>query len=151
MKVGIIMGSKSDKEYADAAVGILKDFQIDCEVKVISAHRNPQGLKEFTEAAVDNGFKVLIGIAGGSAALPGALASWTTLPIIGVPVGSSALGGIDSLLSIAQMPPGIPVASMAVGQWGARNAALYAIQILALTDKKTREKYEKYRESLRAK
>ena len=148
-KVGIVMGSPSDEPLAQETMKVLEEMKVDYEVRVLSAHRNPQGLMEYASTARERGIEVLIGMAGGSAALPGALASWTTVPVIGVPLTSSALKGVDSLLSIAQMPPGIPVACVAVGSWGARNAAYLAAQILGLKDETVRKAYEEYREKLR--
>ena len=148
-KVGIVIGSSSDESVAQETVKVLEDLGIDYEVRVLSAHRNPQGMMEYATTARQRGIDVLIGMAGGSAALPGALASWTTVPVIGVPLSSSELNGIDSLLSIAQMPPGIPVACVAVGSWGARNAAYLAAQLLGLKDDAAREAYEEHRNKLR--
>jgi phosphoribosylaminoimidazole carboxylase PurE protein len=119
---------------------------IECEVHVMSAHRTPERVREFALAAPGRGVKVVIAAAGMAAHLPGVIAAWTTLPVIGVPLARSALGGLDSLLSIAQMPPGVPVAS--VGIDGARNAALYAAAILALQDEAVREALIAYRKEL---
>lgn len=150
-KVGILMGSVSDQSFVDDTVKVLEDLGVDYEVRVISAHRNPAGVMEYATSAKDRGIQVLIGVAGGSAALPGVLASWTNLPVIGVPVPSSDLNGIDSLTAIAQMPPGIPVACVAIGSWGARNAAYLAAQIIGLNDKSIADAYSAYREKLRGK
>ncbi|MBM03273.1 MAG: 5-(carboxyamino)imidazole ribonucleotide mutase [Chloroflexi bacterium] len=132
----------------EACVDILNEMGIPNEIKVISAHRNPKKLMEYVTGLKDNGTEVVIAGAGGAAALPGAIASWTTLPVIGVPIASSELKGVDSLYSIVQMPPGIPVACVAIGSWGARNAAYFALQILGLKYSDFKEKYENYRSSL---
>ena len=131
-----------------SCVDILNDMDVPNEVKVISAHRNPDKLMEYVKGLKDNGIDVIIAGAGGAAALPGVIAAWTTIPVIGVPIASSELKGIDSLYSIVQMPPGIPVACVAVGSWGARNAAYFALQILGLKYENFKEKYENYRNSL---
>ena len=129
-KVAIIMGSASDWDVMSPACATLEEFGIPYEKKVLSAHRNPGPLAAYVAAAPDQGCEIIIAGAGGAAHLPGVIAAYTTLPVIGVPVKSKALMGLDSLLSIVQMPSGIPVATMAID--GARNAALYAISILAL-------------------
>ena len=143
------MGSASDEPVVQEAVNLLEQLNIDYEVRVMSAHRNPERVREYALQARDRGIEVLIAAAGGSAALGGVLASWTTLPVIGIPLASSELKGMDSLLATAQMPPGIPVACMAVGSWGARNAAYFAAEILGLRHQKIREAYENYRQELR--
>lgn len=132
MKVAIIMGSASDRDVMAPAWETLEEFGIQYEKKVLSAHRNPGPLADYVRAAEENGFSIIIAGAGGAAHLPGVIAALTTLPVIGVPVKSKALNGLDSLLSIVQMPSGIPVATMAID--GSRNAALYAVAILALND-----------------
>ncbi len=147
--VGVIMGSASDEPVVQETVAALEQMEIDYEVRVMSAHRTPERVQEYALQARDRGIEVLIAAAGGSAALGGVLASWTTLPVIGVPLASSELNGMDSLLATAQMPPGIPVACMAVGAWGARNAAYFAAEILGLRHEKIREAYEAYRQQLR--
>lgn len=129
--VGIIMGSRSDWETMRHASDTLKELGVSFEVRVVSAHRTPDLLFEYAETAVERGLKVIIAGAGGAAHLPGMTAAKTRLPVVGVPVQSKALGGMDSLLSIAQMPAGIPVGSMAIGPAGAVNAALFAAAILA--------------------
>jgi len=131
-QVGIIMGSRSDLETMQAAAKTLEELGIAFEMKVVSAHRTPDLMFEYAASAAARGLRVIIAGAGGAAHLPGMVATKTTLPVIGVPVESRALKGLDSLLSIAQMPSGVPVATMAIG--GAANAALYAARILALTD-----------------
>jgi 5-(carboxyamino)imidazole ribonucleotide mutase len=143
------MGSASDEPVVQETVNTLEQLNIDYEVRVMSAHRTPERVKEYAEQARGRGIEVLIAAAGGSAALGGSLASWTTLPVIGVPLASSELKGMDALLATAQMPPGIPVACMAVGSWGARNAAYFAAEILGLKHDDIRQAYEDYRRELR--
>jgi 5-(carboxyamino)imidazole ribonucleotide mutase len=133
-QVGVIMGSRSDWETMQSAVQILEEFQIPHEARVVSAHRTPQWMAEYASTASDRGLKVIIAGAGGAAHLPGMVASQTVLPVLGVPVQSRALQGLDSLLSIVQMPGGVPVGTMAIGTAGAKNAALLAVRILALAD-----------------
>jgi 5-(carboxyamino)imidazole ribonucleotide mutase len=142
MKVLVVMGSKSDLHIADKVTQVLDEFDVSYDVEVASAHRNPKKVEELAK----KDYAVFIAIAGLSAALPGVIASHTTKPVIGVPV-SAKLGGLDSLLSIAQMPPGIPVAT--VGIDNGKNAALLAIEILALKDESLRKKLEEYRERMR--
>jgi 5-(carboxyamino)imidazole ribonucleotide mutase len=144
-KVAIIMGSQSDYETMSEAEAILKEFKIPHEVKIISAHRTPERMFEFARTAEENGIKVIIAGAGGAAHLPGMVASLTTLPVLGVPVESKALKGMDSLLSIAQMPGGIPVGTLAIGKAGAKNAGFLAASIIALEDKKVRAALKKWR------
>ncbi len=148
-QVGVIMGSASDESVVQETVNTLEQMKIDYEVRVLSAHRTPDRVREYAQQARERGIQVLIAAAGGSAALGGALASWTTLPVIGIPLASSELKGMDALLATAQMPPGIPVACMAVGSWGARNAAYYAAEILGLHNEEIRQAYEDYRRELR--
>lgn len=147
--VGIIVGSKSDRPMLEETEEVLTQLGIEHEVVVASAHRTPERVMEWATSARERGIEVIIAAAGGSAGLPGVAASWTTLPVIGVPVPSSDLGGVDSLYSIAQMPPGIPVACVAVGSWGARNAAFLAAQILGIKHETIRAAYEEYREGLK--
>lgn len=147
-RVGVVMGSSSDEPVVQATIDVLEDLGIDYEVRVMSAHRRPKAVMEYAVSARDRGIEVLIGAAGGSAALPGVLAAWSTLPVIGIPLASSELGGSDALTAIAQMPPGVPVACVAVGSWGARNAAYLAAEILALKHEDVRESYEVYRKKL---
>ena len=142
------MGSKSDSESMQPALEILKGFGIDYEVSIISAHRTPEKAREYAKAAQSRGVEVIIAAAGGAAALPGVMASWTALPVIGVPLATSELKGIDALHSIVQMPGGIPVACMAVGSWGVKNAAHFAAEILALKYNNIREALDKYRNEL---
>ena len=147
--VGVVMGSKSDAEAVQPTLDVLKELGIDYEVSVISAHRNPEKARQYGLAAQSRGIEVIIAAAGGAAHLPGVLASWTTLPVIGVPLATSELRGIDALYSIVQMPAGIPVASVAIGTTGAKNAAYLAAEILGLKYDKIRKAYEKYRGELR--
>ncbi|MCO6512171.1 MAG: 5-(carboxyamino)imidazole ribonucleotide mutase [Aridibacter famidurans] len=144
--VGIIMGSKSDWDTMKKAADILKDFGVEHECKVVSAHRTPDLLFEYAKSAEERGIEVIIAGAGGAAHLPGMTASQTVLPVLGVPVKSRALSGIDSLLSIAQMPAGIPVGTLAIGDAGAKNAALLAVSILANSRPELRERLKKFRE-----
>ncbi len=137
-QVGIIMGSQSDMVMATKAFEALKDLEIEAEVTIASAHRTPEDAISYAENARSRGITVIIAIAGLSAALPGVLAAHTTLPVIGVPVNAGTLGGMDALLSIAQMPPGVPVAATGIG--GAKNAALLAARIIALHDRSLHER-----------
>ncbi len=146
--VAVVMGSKSDAEALKPALGVLDGLGISHEVSVISAHRNPEKVRQYGLAARGRGIEVIIAAAGGAAHLPGVLASWTTLPVIGVPLSTSELGGIDALYSIVQMPAGIPVATVAVGTAGAKNAAYLAAEILGLKHDEIRKAYEEYRSNL---
>ncbi len=146
--VGVVLGSKSDQAYGDETSAVLDQLGISHEVVFASAHRTPDKVREYTQGARERGIEVLIAQAGGSAGLPGVMASWTTLPVIGVPLPSSDLGGVDALHAIAQMPPGIPVACVAIGSWGARNAAFFAAQILANKHADVSASYEEYRAGL---
>ena len=130
--VGIIMGSKSDWEHMSAAAEVLNEFKVSHEVRVLSAHRTPDLTLDYAESAVERGMQVMIAGAGGAAHLPGVIAAKTILPVIGVPMPTTSLNGMDSLLSIVQMPRGVPVATMAIGKAGAGNAGLFAVAILAL-------------------
>ncbi len=145
--VGIIMGSQSDWETMIEAHKILKDFQIPHEVRIVSAHRTPERMVEYAKTAKDRGLKVIIAGAGGAAHLPGMTASLTPLPVLGVPVESKALSGMDSLLSIAQMPGGIPVGTLAIGKAGAKNAGILAASILAAFDNALSQKLETFRKN----
>lgn len=138
--VGVIMGSASDKETMKRAEEILEELEIPYESRIVSAHRTPDWMFEYAETAEQRGLEVIIAGAGGAAHLPGMVASKTTLPVIGVPIRSSALSGLDSLLSIVQMPAGVPVATMAIGEAGAANAGLMAARILALRRPGLRER-----------
>ena len=143
--VGIIMGSKSDWPTMEEAAKMLDEFGIAYEVEVVSAHRTPDKMMKYAESAKGRGLRMIIAGAGGAAHLPGMVAAKTSLPVLGVPVKSSALDGLDSLLSIAQMPAGIPVATFAIGVAGAKNAGLFAASVLALNDKVIAKKLEKFR------
>ncbi|MBP7535008.1 MAG: 5-(carboxyamino)imidazole ribonucleotide mutase [Chitinophagales bacterium] len=147
--IGIIMGSYSDWATMKEAAQLLKNFSVDFEVNVVSAHRTPERMFEYAKSAVERGIKIIIAGAGGAAHLPGMVASLTPLPVIGVPVKSRALSGIDSLLSIVQMPAGIPVATVAIGDAGAKNAALLAIQMLGMNDAILQQKIVDYRNELK--
>ncbi len=144
--IGVVMGSSSDAATMQAATAILSELQIPHEARVISAHRMPDAMFRYAEEAEGRGLRVIIAGAGGAAHLPGMLASKTHLPVLGVPVQSKALSGLDSLLSIAQMPGGIPVATFAIGSPGAKNAALFAAAILAGTDPELRSRLVSFRE-----
>ncbi|HOU35718.1 MAG TPA: 5-(carboxyamino)imidazole ribonucleotide mutase [Candidatus Omnitrophota bacterium] len=150
-KVAIIMGSQSDLETVQAGIDVLKEFRVGFDVRVLSAHRTPRELAAYVAAAQKKGVKVFIAAAGGSAALAGVIASHTTLPVIGIPVETRSLGGMDSLLSTVQMPAGIPVACMAIGSAGAKNAGLFAVGILAAFDPSLAKRLAKYRGKMRAK
>ncbi|MFN2621306.1 MAG: 5-(carboxyamino)imidazole ribonucleotide mutase [Chthoniobacterales bacterium] len=143
--VAVVMGSTSDWETMRHAVELLDDLGVPNEHKIVSAHRTPEMMAEFARTAAERGLRVIIAGAGGAAHLPGMLAAHTWLPVLGVPVQSHALQGMDSLLSIAQMPAGIPVGTLAIGTAGATNAALLAASILATTDEKVRKKVEAFR------
>jgi 5-(carboxyamino)imidazole ribonucleotide mutase len=145
-RVAVIMGSKSDWETIKHACDVLDRLEIPYEKKVVSAHRTPDLMFQFAESARNRGIQVVIAGAGGAAHLPGMVAAKTTLPVIGVPVQSKALNGLDSLLSIVQMPAGVPVATVAIGKAGATNAGLLAAQILSITDLKVAEQLEKLRQ-----
>ena len=148
-QVGVIMGSKSDWETMQHTCKILDEMGIAYEKKVVSAHRTPDLMAEYAKTAAQRGLKVIIAGAGGAAHLPGMTAAFTSLPVIGVPVQSRALSGIDSLLSIVQMPAAVPVATMAIGVAGATNAGLLAARIIGAFDSIVFEKMEKYREEIR--
>ncbi len=144
-KVGVIMGSQSDWETMRHASEILDELEVGHECRVISAHRTPDQLFEYAETAVERGLEVIIAGAGGAAHLPGMVASKTRLPVLGVPVQSRTLSGLDSLLSIVQMPAGIPVGTLAIGSAGAKNAGLMAIAVLCAHDPALAERYEAWR------
>jgi len=148
--VGVIMGSTSDLPTMQEAIGILEQFEISYEARVVSAHRTPDLMFEYAESARERGIRVIIAGAGGSAHLPGMVAAKTTLPVIGVPVQSKALSGMDSLLSIVQMPGGIPVATVAIGSAGAKNAGLLAAAILSTQFDEVSEKLDIYRAEMTA-
>lgn len=148
--VGLIMGSQSDWETMKHADEVLTDFGVPHECRVVSAHRTPAMMAEYAAVAVSRGLEVIIAGAGGAAHLPGMVAAQTVVPVIGVPVQSKALNGLDSLLSIVQMPKGVPVATVAIGAAGAANAALFAVSILATTRPELREKLIAYRDAMAA-
>jgi len=143
--IGIVMGSTSDWETMKAAAKMLEEFGVPYEAKAMSAHRTPQAVAEWASNAHKNGLKVMIAAAGGAAHLAGVVAAHTTLPVLGVPMPSKHLQGLDSLLSTVQMPKGIPVATFAIGEAGAANAALFAVALLALSDKELAKKLEEFR------
>jgi len=149
--ISIIMGSRSDLEIVKEAIDLLKEFKVGFEVKVLSAHRTPKDLAKYVEEAPKRGVKIFIAAAGGSAALAGVIAAHTTLPVVGIPIETKSLKGLDSLLSTAQMPAGVPVACMAIGKPGSKNAALFALEILGITDKKIYSKLIKYKKEMRLK
>ena len=149
-QVGVVMGSRTDEPLVKETSEVLGQLNVEHEMVVASAHRTPEKVREYAQTARGRGIEVLIAAAGGSAGLPGVLASWTTLPVIGIPLPSSELKGVDALYAIAQMPPGIPVACVAVGSWGARNAAFLAAQILGIKYDGIRQAYEEYREGLKS-
>lgn len=150
-QVGIVMGSDSDLSVMESASAVLKDFGVAFEITVASAHRSPQRAAEWAASARERGIKIIIAGAGHAAHLAGAMAAHTSLPIIGVPIDSSCLQGMDALLATVQMPPGVPVATMAIGKSGARNAGILAVQILALADPVLAEKLEEYKQNMVAK
>lgn len=146
-KVAIVMGSKSDWPTMQKAALMLRDLEVEYEAQVVSAHRTPNLLTEFAETAADNGIEVIIAGAGGAAHLPGMIAAHTHLPVLGVPVRSSQLSGLDSLLSIVQMPKGVAVGTLAIGEAGAANAGLFAAQMLANNDANLRDRIKAFREN----
>jgi 5-(carboxyamino)imidazole ribonucleotide mutase len=147
-KVGVVLGSKSDMEAVQPAVDILKEMGIDCELNVISAHRTPEKARRYGLEARGRGIEVIIAAAGMAAHLPGVLASWTTLPVIGVPLPVGELKGLDALYAIVQMPAGIPVATVAVGSAGVKNSAYLAAEILGLKYPEIQQAYNEYRSEL---
>jgi len=147
-QIAIIMGSKSDLETVRKTTEILASFKVSYEVRVLSAHRTPRELVNYVSNLKEKNIKVIIAAAGGSAALAGVIASHTNLPVVGIPIETKSLKGLDSLLSTVQMPPGIPVACMSIGDWGAKNAAIFALEILALKDNKIELKLIKYRKQM---
>lgn len=144
-RVGVVMGSKSDWETMGTAVAVLEEFGIPCEYRVVSAHRMPAAMAAYAVTAEERGLRAIIAGAGGAAHLPGMIAAQTTLPVLGVPVKSRSLEGFDSLLSIVQMPAGIPVATFAIGEAGAKNAALFAVALLAAHDPGLNFRLKKFR------
>ena len=145
VQVGVVMGSSSDWETMKNAVRIFKEFDVRCEALVVSAHRTPAWLATYAQSAEERGLKLIVAGAGGAAHLPGMLAAQTLIPVLGVPIKSRALNGLDSLLSIVQMPGGVPVATLAIGDSGAKNAALLAVSILASENPDLREKLRSFR------
>ncbi|OGX19281.1 MAG: 5-(carboxyamino)imidazole ribonucleotide mutase [Omnitrophica WOR_2 bacterium RBG_13_44_8b] len=146
--VGIVMGSDSDLETMQEATKTLEKFGIGYEVSIISAHRTPEKAHEYASSAEDRGLEIIIAAAGGAAHLAGVMAAWTVLPVIGVPMQTQISGGLDSLLSMVQMPSGVPVATVATGKAGAKNSALLAVQILGVKYPEIREKIKKYKEQM---
>jgi len=149
-RVGIVIGSQNDRELVAPAMQVLDEFEVPYEMSVLSAHRTPELVRSYALSAESRGIRVLVAAAGYAAHLPGALAAWSPLPVIGVPLPTSDLNGVDSLLSVAQMPGGVPVACTGIGKSGAKNAALLAIQILAVEDERLRNAYRAYREKVAA-
>lgn len=147
-RVGILMGSDSDWPKIKGAADALAEFGVACEVHVMSAHRTPHQVAEYATSAISRGLSVIIAAAGGAAHLAGVVAAHTTLPVIGLPVPTEELGGLDSLLSTVQMPGDVPVASMAVGMGGPRNAGLFAVQILATADSELRARLQQFKQQL---
>lgn len=147
-KIAVILGSDSDLPAMQECQRILRDFAVAFELKILSAHRSPALVHAFAKSAASRGIKVIIAAAGGAAHLAGVLASLTRLPVIGVPMETKSLNGIDSLLSTVQMPSGVPVASMAIGKAGAKNAAIFALEILGVSDSKIAKKLEAFKEKM---
>ena len=143
--VRIVMGSKSDLDCMEESYKLLQKFKVSVDIQVVSAHRTPTKLQDFCKESEERGVQFIIAGAGGAAHLPGMLAAHTCIPVIGVPIRSKALDGLDSLLSISQMPYGVPVATMAIGEAGAKNAALLVVAVLALQDQTLKERYKKFR------
>ena len=146
--VGIVIGSKTDEPLIQPALDMLKQFNIEYEFSILSAHRNPDKVREYASKVKERGIELIIAAAGASAHLPGVVASWTTLPVIGIPLPTSELKGVDSLYSIVQMPAGVPVACVGIGAAGAKNAALLAAQILGIKYKEIKNAYETYKRKL---
>jgi len=146
-KIAVIMGSESDLSTVRETLKILKDFSVAYELKVLSAHRSPDMTTEFAKKAQSRGIEVIIAAAGGAAALAGVIASHTSLPVIGIPIETRSLQGIDSLLSVVQMPSGVPVATMAIGKSGAKNAAIFALKILGLKDKNIKGRLSSFKKT----
>ncbi len=146
-QVAVVMGSRSDFPTVKPADDLLRELGIPHVVRIVSAHRTPDRMRDFAQSAREQGLKVIIAAAGGAAHLPGMIAAWTTLPVLGVPVRSSTLSGVDSLLSIVQMPAGVPVGTLSIGEAGARNAALLAASILSLNDPVLAARLQQFRDS----
>jgi len=149
MKVAVLMGSKSDLPVMEESAAVLRQFGVSFEMRILSAHRTPDEVASIARTAREKGFSAIIAGAGMSAHLAGVIAAHTTLPVIAVPIDASSLGGLDALLAMVQMPPGIPVATMGIGKAGAKNAALLALSILSLADAGIREKLDAYRSDLK--
>jgi len=149
-RIAVVMGSETDLPVAEAAVEALEQFAVPVQMRVLSAHRSPEAVAQFAREAAGRGLRVIIALAGGAAHLAGVLAAHTTLPVIGVPIPTDRMGGMDSLLSTVQMPAGVPVACMGLGKSGARNAAIMAVQILATSDGALREALARQRDELAA-
>ncbi len=149
--ISIIMGSQSDLEIVKEAMNLLKEFKVGFEVRVLSAHRSPRELAGYLEGAPKRGIKIFIAAAGGAAALSGVIAAHTTMPVIGIPIETKSLKGIDSLLSTVQMPAGVPVACMSIGKAGSKNAAIFALEILGIADKKINSRLNTYKNKMRLK
>jgi len=147
-EVGVILGSKSDLQLMESCLTQLAEFDIDSELKICSAHRDPAGVMEWASTARQRGLKIVIAAAGGAAHLPGVVAAWTDLPVVGVPMPTPHLSGVDSLYSIVQMPAGIPVATMAIGEAGAKNAAWFAARVLGVTDPELAGRHRHKRQAL---
>lgn len=147
-KIGVVIGSKSDTDMVQPTLNVLDQLGITYELSVISAHRNPEKIRNYGLVAEEQGFELIIAAAGGAAHLPGVLASWTSVPVIGIPVPNGALHGIDALLSIVQMPGGVPVAAVGIGKGGATNAALLAAQILGMKYDDIKQAYKRYKKEL---
>lgn len=147
-EVGVILGSRSDLQLIESCLSQLAEFEIETELKICSAHRDPAGVMEWASTARQRGLKLVIAAAGGAAHLPGVVAAWTDLPVVGVPVPTSHLGGVDSLYSIVQMPAGIPVATMAIGEAGAKNAAWFAARVLGVSDPEVAGRHRNKRQAL---
>jgi len=147
-KIGVVIGSKSDTDSVQPTLSVLDQLGIIYELSVISAHRNPEKIRNYGLVAEEQGFELIIAAAGGAAHLPGVLASWASVPVIGIPVPNGALHGIDALLSIVQMPGGVPVAAVGIGKGGATNAALLAAQILGMKYDDIKQAYKRYKKEL---
>ncbi len=147
-KIGVVIGSKSDTDMIQPTLNVLDQLGIVYELSVISAHRNPDKIRNYGLGAEEQGFELIIAAAGGAAHLPGVLASWTSVPVIGIPVPNGALHGVDALLSIVQMPGGVPVAAVGIGKGGATNAALLAAQILGMKYNDIKQAYKQYKKEL---
>ena len=147
-KISILMGSKSDLETVNETINLLEEFKVGFEVKVLSAHRTPKEVAQYVESAPKSGTKIFIAAAGMSAALAGVVAAHTILPVIGIPIETKNLKGLDSLLSTVQMPPGVPVACMSIGKAGAKNAALFALAILCIGDTKISAQLVNYKKQM---